>query len=99
MYSALMTTASFKTVNGWEFATVWDYTNDGGFGVIGNQFDGGDMTRIDVQGWYLGKACNTMIGQEVATSTTLANLLLLGCKSGNNFAIQIINYNTSGSYT
>jgi len=71
---------------------LWDLVADSNFGAIGNAQDQGGYSAIDQQGRYLSRAARTLPGQQVTAATSAASLQVLATTSGQDFAVQLVNY-------
>jgi len=103
IYIALELHNSFAILGSrFEGAGLWDIIYDQNYGAVANRdvSPGGNPSTIDPQGYYLGKAGQTLFGTEYRTSTTIANMKILAVKpTTTTFAIQLINYDTSSNKT
>ena len=84
-----------------QYGANWEIFGDNTYGVINDPANGfySDY-RIFPPGYYLSYAGQTMNGSRAtATLTASGNLYALAVVSGNHFAVQIINYDSSADQT
>lgn len=94
VYNALLLSRCFISDSNFTMGGMWDIVQDSNFGAIGNKQNGGDNAAIDEQGTYLMRAAQLLPGKEVSSTTTASNVQILATTRGNQFAIQLVNYDT-----
>lgn len=98
VYTALRLTETYKQNPLFQMGGIWDIMADSNYGIVGP--NGSSSSVIVPVGYYLGKASQVMPGTQVPASVDVsANLKVFATVNGNNSAIQIVNYDTSATYT
>lgn len=98
VYTALRLTETFKQSPLFQMGGIWEIMKDGNYGIMGA--NGNSNSNIIPVGYYLSKAGEAMPGIQVpATIGGSGNLKAFATVNGQNFAIQIVNYDTDKSYT
>lgn len=78
---------------GVEMGAMWEMANDGTYGAI-------QGSSISPEGWFLGKAGNTMDGARVTATINAGGLRdILATKSGGAFGVMINNYDQGSAIT
>lgn len=98
VYTALRLTETFKQSPLLQIGGIWEIMGDTNYGIMGP--NGHANSTIIPVGYYLGKAGQSMPGVQVPAIVDVSgNLKVFSTVNGNNFSIQIINYDTAATYT
>jgi len=90
----------FKSTSGFEAAALNGLVGNGDFGVIANAQTGTNPALIDAQGYFLGKAGQTLYGPEYTASTTISRMVILAVKpTANTYAIALVNWDQTATAT
>jgi hypothetical protein len=98
LFIALQNQALFQSDNYVDSMAMWDIMTDGNYGAVGNHQFGGDLTKITMQGWYLGYAGQMMEGKDCPVAMTgLNNVKVWASLTNTGFALQIVNYDQNNA--
>jgi hypothetical protein len=94
VWLALILIGMWRSTSNMTVGAIWDIGGDSSFGLIANQQQGSSIGTLSPQGYYLGYAGQHMGGNEVIVTTTLNDMQIVATVRSNNFAIQLVNYDT-----
>jgi hypothetical protein len=101
VYAALMGIGGLNQDINYTMGGLWDIEQDSYYGAISNNNSG--FGNISPVGWTLGLAGQHIYGLRVGPASPVVsgsqNLVVLPVLNGTAFAVMIVNYNSSSSYT